>query len=664
MRSPMTERSRQLRALFRTTALEQLAQLTAAVGELCRGAGEGAGEGAGDAAGGISALEAEGTIAPQLHLMKGDAALVGMMEIAAALHAAEQRAAAAAWEPLAADLAEIARELGRDADRDADLAAEAAEAADAAPPEVLRQWMRLQTGAIDELSERLVELSTAYHRLAAGLVRAAQDAPIEALRELTDTSDAARRQLDEVLGAAWSLRLASIEDLLLSLADHAVELARAQGKPLQVRIDGGRAELERPTLEAIEEPLLRLVRNAVVHGLEAREARDPKPAEGTLVLEARVVGGAVEIAVEDDGRGIDPAAVRAAAIARGLLGEADAAALPDEATLDLVFELGSAVPRGARGLGLAIVRARIESLGGGVALSSRPGGGTRCVLTVPAAIARERAVVVECAGSVFALPAGAVCARLRLGDHARRRVAAGSAIRIGEAWAPLCGLDEVLGLGAGTAAGEDTQVLVLEGNGRRRAFAVDRIEGEHELLRRPADTLTGLHELVAASSVTADGRIALWPSVPALLSGRRAHTHRGTPSTPVPRVRRVLVVDDSMIVRELVAQILRGADFLPETAHDGEAAWLALEGELPDLVLTDVDMPRLDGLELLQRIRDIWPELPVVVLTTRDEEAHRRRASRLGASAYFLKGELDERGLVETIRRLIDAAPPRAQLRS
>lgn len=634
----MNERSRQLRALFRANAVEQLAHLSRAVDELRRGEGD---------------PKSEGTIAPLLHVMKGDAALVGLLELAAALHAAEERAGEGAWAEVAAALGAIARELRR-ADDDG------APAEAAVDPAVRRRWVRMQTDAIDELSDRLLELSTAYHRLAAGLVRSVQDAPEGALRELADNADAARRQLDEVLGAAWSLRLASIEDLLLRLADHAIELARAQQKPLQIRIDGGRAELERPTLEAMEEPLLRLVRNAVLHGIEEPGARGDKPAEATLALEARVAGGTIEIAIEDDGRGIDPAAVRAAAVDRGLLDEVDAAALTGEETLELLFALGAAPRRSGRGIGLAVVRARIESLGGAIALASRPGLGTRCVVSVPAAIARERALVVECGGDVFALPVRAVGEQLRIGDRARRRIAGGAAIWIGDRWVPLCRLDEVLGLGAGAVVNDDAPALVLEGSGRRRAFAVDRIVGEQELLRRPADELTGLGELVAASSVTADGRVALWPAVPGLLRRRRDPARGGAAPAQAPRARRVLVVDDSLIVRELVSSMLRSAELVTSTAPDGEAAWNALAEEQPDLVLTDVDMPRLDGIELLRRIREAWPTLPVVVLTTRADEPYRRRAQALGASAYVLKTELDEQHLVETVRRLIDESDRRA----
>jgi len=585
-----------MRSLFRATALEQIARLSRTADELRRGAAD---------------PEVELAIGPTLHLMKGDAALVGMREIAAALHAAESCAAEAAWDGFSAALADVTRELGRGSDDELDVAAP--------PPDepAVQGWVRLQTDEIDELSDRLLELTTAYHRLAAGLVRAVRDAPTNALLELTEDADAARRQLDDVLGAAWSLRLASLEDLLHRIARHATELAGAQGKLLEVRLDGA-AELERSMVEAIEEPLLVLVRGLVTQGLEERGTRGDKPAAATLVLAARLEGGAVEISLDDDGRGLAPAA------------------LP----------------------GLDAVRARLELLGGSVAVAPRSGQGTRCVLTVPAAIGRERAVLVDCAGGVFALPARVVNKQIRIGDHAQRRIAGGTAIRFGDAWLPLCRLDDVLALGAGTGTGEDTPALVLEGGGRRRVFAVDRIAGEHELLRRPANAISELRELVVASSVIDDGRVALWPSMPALLGGRSARGERVRRAAPpaVPRVRRVLVVDDSPIVLEIVTSILRGPEIEPRTACDGEEAWQALEAELPDLVLTDVDMPRMDGLELLRRVRERWPRLPVIMLTTRGSDEDRAQGMRLGANAYFVKAELDEGRLIETVCGLIDAA--------
>ena len=655
----MSERGRKLRALFRATAIEQLAQIEPAIERLRRGALD---------------PEAEAAIAPVLHLLKGDAALVGLMELAAALHAAEGRAAVAAWDALANAVTAIGRDLLR---VDGLLDEVVPEEPPEPEPEVTRGWAQLQTDAIDQLSQRLLELSNAYNRLAAGLVHALEDVPPEALRALSADADAARRQLDEVLGAAWSLRLTSVEDLLQRVAVHGRELAAAQDKPLEVRIDGGAVELEPATLAALEGPLLELVHNAVLHGIEEPGARGDKPAAAALVLEARAQGGMIEIAVEDDGRGLDPAVVRAAAAQRGVL-TGEAAAAPEQAAaFELLIESGAGTqPRSEHGL--EAVRARIEELGGAVALSARPGLGTRCVIAVPAAIARERAVVVECAGSVLAFPTRAVHAQLRLGEHPRRRIGGRDAVWVGATWVAVCGLDEALELGpklgagramartvpaapaAAAAAAAATPALLLEGHGRRRAFVVDRIAGEQELLRRPAGAAGGPRDLVVASSIIEDGRTALWPSVPALLGGARVLRRRGRlaaasiPPPPRPRTRKVLIADDSPLVLEVVKAILRGVELIPTTAPDGEAALAALEAELPDLLITDVEMPRLDGLGLLRHVHKRWPRLPVVVLTTRDGVEDRRYAMSLGASAYLSKQELDESRLTQIVCGLID----------
>src|SRR6185436_14869725 len=205
---------------YRASACQQLAQLGQTVEEARRGGAD---------------PETPGAVAQALHVLKGDAALVGMMEIAAALHAVQERAAEGAWDVVAVALTAVIRDLERPDEEPADAPAPAP-----AEPSPSPSWVLLQTDAIDELSNRLLELSTAYNRLAAGLVQAVRDAPNEALLGLAEDADVARRQLDEVLGAAWSLKLASVEDLLQRLAEHAQELARAQGKQLRVQVDGGR----------------------------------------------------------------------------------------------------------------------------------------------------------------------------------------------------------------------------------------------------------------------------------------------------------------------------------------------------------------------------------------------------------------------------------------
>ena len=635
----MNEQKRVLRARYRADALDQLGRLVPALSELRAGRADPA---------------RIGEVVRVLHLLKGDASLVGLREIAAALQAAEVPVAAAAWGELDAALAAIARDVEA-------LDEVPGEAAEVTPPCEPPRLRRADTppDELAELSDRLLELSTAYGRITAALTAAVRDTPTPVLRGLAADADATRRQLDDVVGAAWSLRRVSVEEELRRLAEYAVELAGARGKPLRIIVDGRGAELERATLDAIEEPLRHLIRNAVEHGIEAPEDRGDKPAEATLTLDARFVDGAIELAVEDDGRGIDPAAVRAAAIDRGLIDDEEAAWLSDEAALELLFLFGAEAPPPDPRAGLDVVRGKIEGLGGAVHLSSHAGAGARFVLVVPASVARERAVVVESGGGVFAIPRRAVTAVVRFGDQARYETGSEVYVEHGGMWAPLRGLDEVLGFAAGSpdATREDMPVLVLDAHGRRHVFGVDRVDGERELMRRPAEGLIGQGGAVTASSVLDDGRVALWPSVPALLRGVRDRVRRGT-APVVRRARCVLVVDDSPIVRDLVCSLLRTADFVPETAPDGEAAWTTLLETQPDLVVSDVEMPGLDGFDLLHRIRKRWPQLPVVMLTTRGSEEDRRRAAALGAAGYVVKSEFEERFLVETVRRLTGELAP------
>jgi chemotaxis protein histidine kinase CheA len=753
----MSEKRRKLRARFRESAVEQLAQLRPIITELGAGRGE------------ADALRSIGRV---LHTLKGDASLVGLQFVSDKLHIAEDLSEASSWSDLIEALAAISRDLQRMDDdgriptpegapaaapahapaaasapaaaaaaapaaastpakpvmpplpgppgrpgtaapaavpaAHAAPAAHVAPAAHAAPaaapatpasaaspaapagaprpapaglgtatamlsstptpsagappidPVARQRWIHLQTEVLDDLSERLLELSTMYGRLAARLVQAAREAPTETLRIAVDDADAARRMLDDVVGAAWALRLVSVEDLLRRLGTHASEIAESQGKRMRVIVDGGRAELERSTIDALEQPLIHLIRNAVDHGIEEPDDRGAKPVEATLALIARTVGGTVEISVEDDGRGIDPDRVRFVAVERGMMRPDEAEALSEQAVFDLLFMFGFSTKRQAtalsgRGVGLDAVRGKVEALGGEVRLASRPGNGTRFVLSVPAAIARERAVVVECTGGgVFALPSRAIVSLIRLSDYRRGEVAGGLAIEHGGNWAPLRALDDVLGLsGLSTGVGDRATGLVIDAQERRYVFAVERVIGEHDLLRRPADQLVGQGGVVTASSVLDDGRVALWPAIPALLRGLRGRASPRLAPAQERQRQRVLVVEDSPIVRELVTSILRTADFDATPVGDGAEALQALAGGTPDLIISDVEMPRVDGFELLRRVRERWPRLPMVMLTTRGSDEDRRRAATLGANAYLVKAEFEQSRLLDTVRRLI-----------
>jgi CheY-like chemotaxis protein len=300
-------------------------------------------------------------------------------------------------------------------------------------------------------------------------------------------------------------------------------------------------------------------------------------------------------------------------------------------------------------VGLDVVRRRIESLGGSVSIESQLGQGTRFTLSVPFAITKEKLLVVELCGAPYGLPARVV--RAVLSSEALPKPGQDSVVRHEGETLPFRSLCDALGLPRDQS---EAFVLLLELSGRRFAASVGRIVGERELIRRPAERL--LHNTgIGASAVLEDGRIVLLPELNFVSRALRARVGQVVPGSieEAPRRRRVLVADDSPVVRELVSEILGSAGLLVEEAGDGAAAWDSIQQGEPDLLITDVEMPRMNGFDLLSEVRRRSQRLPVVMLSTRGSVEDRKRATRLGANAYLVKTEFHSESLLEVVRRFV-----------
>jgi len=542
------------------------------------------------------------------------------------------------------------------------------------------RWVQVGLDRIDEICERVLELSgdlagvrAAADRLVAAVSRESDDAArairrdaiLDARRGLQEELDRGRARLVDVTGAAWALRLAPVEPTLAALVEHTGELAKGLGKPIQVVVDAAACELERAILDELWDPLLHLVRNAVDHGVEAPGQRGDKSVTARITLRAAPVGDSVLLTVEDDGAGVDLAAVREAAVARGLAGADLANRLTEDELLALLFSPGMTTRHTAgalsgRGIGLDIVRDRVESLGGSVTLESEPGLGTRCQIKVPGSISRERALVFECGRGLWALPSRQVLGIVRLGPDVVETTAGGLALRYLDDALPLWSMTRALTFAA--PAEPELWAVVVESPGRSSAFAVPALLGEHELLRRPSDALVALNEHVAASAMLEGRGLVLLLLLSGLL--RRAAAAARAPASSVPaaaparraRRGRVLVVDDSVLTRDLVAQILSAAQLDVIPASNGREALTAIDAAAPDLVLADVDMPVMDGLDFLRAVRASRQDLPVIMLTSHGSAADRIRATELGANAYLVKSQFREEMLIETVRRFLGEA--------
>jgi CheY-like chemotaxis protein len=307
-------------------------------------------------------------------------------------------------------------------------------------------------------------------------------------------------------------------------------------------------------------------------------------------------------------------------------------------------------------VGLAVVKRQVERLGGRVRIESELGRGTRFELTVPFTITKERCLIVELGPALYAFPARSVVAVL--GSH---ELPAGAPqahlVRYRGEGIPLISLATALGLAVGAP---DTAAVVLDLSGRKYALGVPVVQGDPELIRRPAEALLGNLTGIAATALLDDGRLVLMLDGPFL---KRALNDPGRRSDAPPsphsgqRARRVLVADDSPVVCQVVREILTSAGYEVELTHDGTQALAAFRRREPDLVLSDLEMPQMGGFELLAEIRRLSQSVPVVMLTTRGSLEDRQRATELGANAYLLKTGFKSDSLLDVVRRFVPGRP-------
>ncbi len=471
----------------------------------------------------------------------------------------------------------------------------------------------------------------------------------------------------DALGAgARQLRMSPAATVLDLFPAMARDLARQQGKEIDWVGLGAEIEVDRKVLEAVKDPLIHLTRNAVDHGIEPPDerARAGKPGRGRITIAlAPAEGGRVEIRVEDDGRGIDPARVRAAAVRCGVASHEEVEALTDEQALRLVYASGLTTSPmitdlSGHGLGLAIVRERVEGLGGELRLTSRAGEGTTVSMVLPATVASFRGLLVSAGGLLFLLAIDAIEGVVRV-DPREVRMAEGrdTILRSDEpvALAPLAALLGLPRPEESEAARDFRHCVVLRSGPDRLAVVVDEVLGERDVLVHPLGLPLGRVPHVAGAGLLGSGQLALILRPADLFaSAREPWGPARVAPAPKERALRVLVVDDSITTRTMETNLLEAAGYEVSVAVDGAEAWTRLKTEPVDLVVSDLDMPRMDGFDLTRRIRGdrALSELPVVLVTALESREDKERGIEVGANAYLVKSSFDQSKLLEIIKRL------------
>jgi two-component system sensor histidine kinase and response regulator WspE len=443
------------------------------------------------------------------------------------------------------------------------------------------------------------------------------------------------------------------------------DLARELHKEVDVTVEGEDERVDRSVLEALREPLLHLVRNAVDHGIEDGPGRAAagKAPRGRILLQARREGERLVIRVKDDGRGLDPRALREVAVRRGVIDREAASRLSDLATVDLIFMSGftsreAVTDVSGRGVGLDVVRTQLVSVGGEVTVEATPGAGASFELRVPISLTVAPVLFVQVGDERLCLTASNVVRALTVEPSHLREVAGKPALAIDDEVLPFSSVASILFAAPERPPSEGELVLVLRGRGQSAAVAVDRVLEERVQAILPLKGLLARYAHLSGATPLSDGILALVMSAPHLVAtvhGRELRLGAALERKREVKRRKVLVVDDSPLTRELLVSLLESVGYHVVQAVDGGQAFDLLNREAVDIVVTDLEMPRVDGLELTRRLKShaTFRALPVVIVTTRGSDADRRRGMEAGADGYVTKGDLVRQDLVDVVARLL-----------
>ncbi|KVE36942.1 hybrid sensor histidine kinase/response regulator [Burkholderia sp. BDU5] len=451
------------------------------------------------------------------------------------------------------------------------------------------------------------------------------------------------------------------------------DLARSLGKRVRFSIVGEATQVDRDILDMLDAPLGHLLRNAIDHGVEppgVRVARG-KPAEAAITLEARHSAGSLLVSVSDDGPGADLAAVRAAIVRHHLTDEDTAARLSDQELLEFLLLPGFSMREqvtdvSGRGVGLDAVQEMVKSVRGAVRIFNEPGLGMRFVLQLPLTLSVIRSLIVDVGGEPYAFPLVQVRRTLEL-DRTDIDVLEGQQhFPLDDRRVGLVTAHQLLDAGELDESRPTTAVVVVGGEPETYGVAVDRFLGERMLVVQPLDGRLDKIQNIAAGALLENGDPVLIVDVEDLIrsidklirGGQLAKVRRGDRDPLAQRKKRVLVVDDSLTVRELERKLLEKRGYDVTIAIDGMDGWNAVRGDSFDLVVTDIDMPRMDGIELVTLIKGdpLSKSVPVMIVSYKDRDEDRRRGLEAGADYYLAKGGFHDEALLDAVHDLIGGA--------
>ncbi|KIM00382.1 Signal transduction histidine kinase CheA [Paramagnetospirillum magnetotacticum MS-1] len=535
-----------------------------------------------------------------------------------------------------------------------------------------RSWRRARKNAAAALRDlgdydRAIALERQYEALEQNLTSIGRE--LRSVRRRQQRTGWALRQLgNDLQQEVRQVRMVPADSIFGAFRKMVRDLARAVGKQVTVQVSGLDVEADRMVLQGLKDPVMHLLRNALSHGVEPPDERKAagRPAAAHVGLSFDVSEGRLVVLIEDDGRGVNFEAIRRKAVERGLFSEAQSFQMDRQSLIDIIFDPGFSTARvvddlSGRGMGLSVVREAMAMMNGTVEVLDRQPMGTCFRLSLPLTVSTQRLFLVECQGHVYGLPTEGVDRLYRVRAEDVGTVEGKSVVFLGDRQIPLLSLAHLLALGeSAVKVTRNVVPLVVLKNGERRvAVAIDGFLSIREGLVKDIGVPGARGTMVAGGVLLEDGDIALVLNPFEIVETfRKSGSIRVLTTVEKPAEKRVpviLVVDDSLTTRTLEKSILEAHGYQVRLAHDGLEALGRLRAEQIDLIISDIQMPRLDGFGLLQAVKadPALKSIPLILVSSLEARADKERGLELGADAYVVKRKFDQKDLLETIEQFL-----------
>ncbi len=483
--------------------------------------------------------------------------------------------------------------------------------------------------------------------------------------------------IDSLIEETQSVLMLPCSVLFDTFPISAHDIAKSLGKEVSLEISGQSIELEKRILEKLKDPLMHILRNAIDHGIESPNEREAqgKPRRGKITIRvAHLDSHNIEIIIADDGKGIDPETIRSTAIAKNILQESEAQKKQPEELFSLLFESGFSTSKiitdlSGRGLGMAIVKEALDDLEGSVHIESVLGKGTSFHLIIPYTKASFKGNVIRVGKQSFVLPSSALEKGIRIRQDAITASGTTNTIEYQNQPIGIVHLGDILGISRTleTEMSDHVLAVICRAQDRVSAFIIDEILGEQDVLIKPLGTLLQKVRGIYGATIGPNDEVIPILNMKEILemafstsSGARGNALPGKASQAETKdkttnAKRILVVEDSITSRTLITSILSAAGFQVKAAVDGIEGFTLLKSEPFDLVVSDVEMPRLDGFGLTERIRKdpALANIPVILVTALESKEHKEKGIAVGANAYITKSNFAQSNLLDTVHRFI-----------